>query len=204
MKFIKTMKLAGAALALSLLAPIGASASTTLDDAQRTQCAAGGLTVSTATYVSCQGAFNLVNNWLNDDSNIDLLMDRFGVTNWMRYAKISSDAWTPNNGLSLTSGIGANIGTFDLNGLTGDAVIVVKGSTCFSAYRFSGLTGDDDGSFNTYLAGLRTNSECDGRNAPGISNLTVIKIADVPLPAAGFLLIAGLGGLAAVRRRKTA
>ena len=42
-------------------------------------------------------------------------------------------------------------------------------------------------------------------NDPGLSNYGTISTPNViPLPAAGWLLIAGLGGLAAVKRRKRA
>jgi hypothetical protein len=50
--------------------------------------------------------------------------------------------------------------------------------------------------------------DCAGVNAPTISHISVFTAGDqpgvVPLPAAGWLLLAGVGGLAAMRRKKSA
>ncbi|MAM25662.1 MAG: hypothetical protein CML55_09850 [Rhodobacteraceae bacterium] len=40
-------------------------------------------------------------------------------------------------------------------------------------------------------------------NDPGLSNYGYISVNAVPIPAAGFLLLAGLGGLAVLRRRRS-
>ena len=70
--------------------------------------------------------------------------------------------------------------------------VLLKSGPQFAAYRFDdGLSGD-----LTFMTA----------NDKGLSNYLVVgrEISAVPLPAAGFLLIGALGGLAAMRRLKAA
>ena len=69
-------------------------------------------------------------------------------------------------------------------------------------FSYDAATMTYSGTFST--EGLFNN----GGQTPGISNVTFFDtgmpdMPQVPVPAAGFMLLAGLGGLAAARRRKT-
>lgn len=161
-----------------------------------------GVTLDGGTYIDCAGSYVGNDSELNYQNYIN---DDFGTTGtWSELAKAEdSNSWV-DGGLEFTSGEGARIGGFTLSGFIGDAVIVVKGSNCFSAFYFSGISGTVNGTFDTDSAGLNTGNSCNRTGVPGISHLTVYTVAAIPVPAAGFMLLLGLGGLAAVRRRKSA
>ena len=74
----------------------------------------------------------------------------------------------------------------------------IKGSTDQAVYVMD--TASMSGDWTTF--DLFTNNN---ENNPGLSNIGLYKAPAtvIPLPAAGWLLIAGLGGLAVMRRRKS-
>ncbi len=91
-----------------------------------------------------------------------------------------------------------------------DYAFTIKSSTKASIYLFSaatvldGLNASGDFLFSATTAGTAVNGN---GKAQGISNSGLFKredVSTVPLPAAGWLLILGLGGLAAMRRKRTA
>lgn len=167
--------------------------------------------MDSGSYETCEGAI------LGNDSNLDFedeINDVFGTTGeWSEYAKVEGLSGT-DGALTLDDTNGSITGDFALSGVSGDVVIVAKGAGCFSAYYFTGVSDPTTGSYDMDLAGVRTNQPgnpsttiaCSDEygNVAGISHLTVYTVAAIPLPAAGLMLLLGLGGLAAVRRRKAA
>lgn len=100
----------------------------------------------------------------------------FGVSNW------SVIQTAPNYG-------GGPTGSFDVTSHNYDVVaVLLKSGNEFAAYRLSDWFG---GTLSFATA-----------NGKGLSNFVILGSAAVPVPAAGFLLLAGLGGLALMRRRK--
>lgn len=133
----------------------------------------------------------------------------FGFDDWKLIASIGSVSDTSNQfsdgspfSFSITLGDdGKQSGTWALNPLltwgTGEYAFVLKGSTDNAAYWMD--TAFTSGSWNV------TDLFNPGENNPDLSNIRLFGtavLAPIPLPAAGWLMLAGLGGLAAMRRRK--
>lgn len=101
----------------------------------------------------------------------------FGVSNWQPIAS------GPFGGTST--------GALDVNSHNYSVVaVLLKTGGEFAAYKLSDWFGGK-------LAFTTANGQ-------GVTNFVVIGTSPAPLPAAALMLLAGLGGLAMVRRRKTA
>ncbi len=92
---------------------------------------------------------------------------------------------------SEPGGIGITIGE-------GDAQAIAYGVD--DDFEFSGSLGAGE---STRLSFFFDGVNCDGESCPVINFTIRSQISEVPLPAAGFLLLGALGGLAAVRRKKS-
>ncbi len=171
----KVLRRVGLAAGLALAAS-GASA-LTMGLTDLGTCATSQFTTSTA----CEGAFS------GNDPNSDL-DGLFGKTGWV-------DA-----GLSFSlTGAGTGSGTWsvtDWGGLT-TVMAVLKGGPTFAGYLLD-LSGTS-GTWNTQ--GLLKGS---GGAGPDLSHFAFYTTgpSQVPLPAAGWMMLAGLGGLGALRRSR--
>lgn len=127
--------------------------------------------------------------------NINLLMD------WELFGKSDED-------LTVEADEGSIFGEFAAFGVMDTLVVTLKAGSNFTAFLFTDIAGPNiTGTFDTFLAGLLNNQ---GR-AQNLSHLSIFEAGDlrddpgpspVPLPAAGWLLLAGLGGLTVARRRR--
>lgn len=148
-------------------------------------CNISQLTTSTA----CEGAF------MGNDSNSDL-DGIFGKNGWTEIAKI--DKGTQDGILSITNA-GGTSGNWSVSGWGSLTMVmaVLKGGPDFAAYLLD--LNSTSGTWNT-LGLLKGN----GKPGPGLSHFTLYTTdaAEVPLPAAGWMMVAGLGGLGLIRRRR--
>ncbi len=121
-----------------------------------------------------------------------------GYDDWSRVDAIDGDK--PTSVFFTITGIDAKSGTWEiLNPEPGKMyALSLKGSTQWAAYLLSGFSG------TWFTTDLNTPSG----NQPDLSNAVLFhRVGEpgvVPLPAAGWLLLAGVGGLAAMRRKKSA
>jgi hypothetical protein len=129
----------------------------------------------------------------------------FGETTWSQLAELEKPNLQSNPFVfSVEYGPdGAQSGTWSLNPLltwgTGLYAFAIKGATDNAVYLMD--TAFTSGTWNVL------DLENNGENNPDMSNIRLFgttALAPIPVPAAGFLLIGALGGLAALRRRKTA
>ena len=131
-----------------------------------------------------------VNEWL--ESQNEPILDKLCL-----YAKWETDRGGLSEGVAGTLTINYDSG--DLSGswiaLTEVEFYVVKGSTQFAIYYVDG--GAYEGTWST------EHLENNGGNQPALSHFSVYKecTPSVPAPAAIGLLMAGLGGFGAMRRR---
>ena len=176
-------------------------------------CSISNLTTSTA----C--AFPRVRNSGNTD--LGLMTNLFGIEKWTTDLGIIDTTDGIDNinfpFFSLTSNAGNTAGTWLLKaGLFFDpmkfyALVLKGGSNGSVAYLLNtSVRGGDWYNFDIPPNG--------GGNVPGLSNIRLYSTGDlvprptppdvpvppIPLPAAGFLLLGALGGLAALRRRRRA
>lgn len=122
----------------------------------------------------------------------------FDSTTFTQLAKIEEQNNWVDGGLT-TTGQGAGSGTWSWTGSDPLSFLIYKGGSNFTAAYYdpavSSATWD-----TTELGLLKGN----GNPGPGISHIaayTAEPIAPVPLPAAAWMLLAGLAGLIALRRR---
>ncbi|MEL6689300.1 MAG: VPLPA-CTERM sorting domain-containing protein [Pseudomonadota bacterium] len=146
-------------------------------------------------------------NWSTTDGTIDYLAegDSFGDLCQGTGNCIDLDGSTGNSG--VFSSIVFDAGTYTLDiGLLGsgrgttESVTITLGDWTTT---ISGIGSADDASTSFTFAttgGALSFENAGGDNRGAI--LTSVDLAPVPLPAGGLLLLAGLGGLAMVRRKK--
>jgi hypothetical protein len=132
----------------------------------------------------------------------------FGISTWVEAGKVDvpdplgSFVGGSSGILTMTLNADGKSGTWSVSSWSGigSAMLVLKGGPNFAAYLLdlaAGLSGE-----------WRTDALLVGnslQNSAGLSHITLYTSpAPIPLPAAGFLLLGALGGLAAVRRRRRA
>lgn len=197
------------AAGLSLAASAASASTVTLAGGGTTDdCDLANLTVS----VACDGDFSTANpggNVAGGDLDGLFALDGQILTGWSLLDQIgsvdSSGTQVSAGGLFEFTTTDRESGTWSLINPFAFAanklyIFTLKGSTDQVAYVMDGAS----------LLGSWANGDLSTGfprfNTPQLSNVRLFEIetAVIPVPAAGFMLLLGLGGLAAVRRRKSA
>jgi hypothetical protein len=175
---------------------------------------AGTVEARTMSPFSCQvssvgGATNCAGVFEGNDKNDDL-SGLFGAATWTRVVDYDSGptgAIAPQNGITLT----VDASTWSVDTYNGNSLVmfILKGGPTYSAFLMD--TSVKSGSWDTLSMFTGGNNPKPGA---GLSHWGIYTAghtggpgpnpAPVPLPAAGWMLLAALGGMAFWRRRVTA
>lgn len=151
--------------------------------------------LNNATY---PGAYDSVKDWMTGTASTGI----FGHDDWSFLAKDEKADGVAVDGLSFTIGDASTAGmdgTWSWDGpLYDEMVLVLKQGATFAAYLFEDASDIVSGEWMTTSAFDLTAGDLSHMSIYG----RMSDVPPVPVPAAGFLLVAGLGGLAALRRRK--
>lgn len=124
----------------------------------------------------------------------------FGTSNWTLDSRYDANGSYNPNGILTISNVSSNMlsGDWSVSSWAGigSAMLVIKGGSGFASYLLD-MTAGTLGQWVTYAL---TNN---GGNTPQVSHISLYTTpAPVPVPAAGLLLVGGLGAIAALRRRR--
>jgi hypothetical protein len=194
-----TFKTLLAASALALMAG-GASAKTVLPYSYGECAPETALKVSNTT--DCEILDGRSQDFINPDPTVNLPPGFFLEDEWAFVGKVGLEGF-----LVGTSGSGS-IGSFNLSSVITDlgekVLIVFKGGD----NDLIGYLVDDVMKLISWSTPFTSPPFTldGGSTSQNVSHISVytVGVAPIPLPAAGFLLIGALGGLAAVRRRRRA
>ncbi|MBE0414834.1 VPLPA-CTERM sorting domain-containing protein [Yoonia sp.] len=191
---IKTIATTAAFAAALTLGAQSASALTLAPYAP--SCSVDQFTINGNNSEDCAGAFE------GNDSNQDL-SGLFGGTDWTELVKVDiegGETSNTQNGTTLTLTAGTTF-TWEITDWMGynPVMAIVKAGSFFTAYLIDTDLGTD-GAGNTFS--IFVGNQDDPKN-PEISHLTMYGSPSViPLPAAGWLLLMGIGGLGVASRRR--